>query len=791
MTAAQMLKMGGFSNTKEGIEAFYKEYPTEASFKKKFGIGGSTDGTAFPQQPDENTFFSRGHIPTTQRAYYAEGGIAFPQQPPENMFFSGYPFEPSFAKGGQPCYNCGGMKYDVGGSAFGYGSFPMPQYGGMTMQDPSENLAMYNIGGDLAMSALNDVLLPTKGKAKYNNGGSAPQGYDTSNYISDYKNRFQEFLTNQTQSAIQEEAQNQLIQDVNEAQDYANQVMQSPEMGMPMAAYGGMQNPYGLQMNQMQNQIDEMDQRDMSMMRPVGQELLGKAVNTYKKYFGKKGGSLPKHQIQGVVEANPLNTPMGTVMMPKFSTPTKNANQAPASNPFDQNTFNTMMGEYEKQRNAQRQQMLEQYYGNIAQNYGQNTGYPYGSYPNLNYFVPNNNPFFNPYYVSKFRHTGPGGNDRGKVFSEGVPSGFDPNMFNRELSPEQKAELIKKYRDQGLELKFNQEVKNRWLFPKLGPKRVKTHMELRTLPSGQTVPVEKKDGDKPGFPTTVNTPMGDINIPSTSQLLQAYNQGKPGAGSAGDRSIGSSTSTAGPMLDRNMDQISDFIQPYTPPAAAKQAPSFMSGPMLDANNDGISDFIQTPPAPQNKNIPAMLSTPFGNISTRPFGYTGPAGMFGNTKALGGDTDYSDDVAPMYDDGGEQWDIDTKGKMGIDPYRAMNYMNAATAFGNRFLGSNFSQRAAYEDWMEGKKDPMNWNMASSMSKGYNTFDPYNQVLPGDPTKGLTTTPWGSGPASPRDMNVTTYGAKYGGGMYNLGGVYEMTEDDIDQFMAMGGTIEYID
>jgi hypothetical protein len=87
--------------------------------------------------------------------------------------------------------------------------------------------------------------------------------------------------------------------------------------------------------------------------------------------------------------------------------------------------------------------------------------------------------------------------------------------------------------------------------------------------------------------------------------------------------------------------------------------------------------------------------------------------------------------------------------------------------------------------------MNWNMASSMSKGYNTFDPYNQVLPGDPTKGLTTTPWGSGPASPRDMNVTTYGAKYGGGMYNLGGVYEMTEDDIDQFMAMGGTIEYID
>lgn len=98
MNVEQILKMGGFPNTKKGIEAFYKAYPTKDSFMKKFG------GVAFPQAPSADEFFSNTFAPNTPRGFYAEGGmtneIAFPMQPPADYFFSAYPFTPEYQGGG-------------------------------------------------------------------------------------------------------------------------------------------------------------------------------------------------------------------------------------------------------------------------------------------------------------------------------------------------------------------------------------------------------------------------------------------------------------------------------------------------------------------------------------------------------------------------------------------------------------------------------------------------------------------------------------------------------------------
>ena len=98
MTTEQILKLGGFPNTKAGRKAFYKKYPTKESFEMKFG------GIANPQAPTADEFFSNTFAPNTPRGFYAQGGvtdnIAYPMQPPADYFFSAYPFTPEYQGGG-------------------------------------------------------------------------------------------------------------------------------------------------------------------------------------------------------------------------------------------------------------------------------------------------------------------------------------------------------------------------------------------------------------------------------------------------------------------------------------------------------------------------------------------------------------------------------------------------------------------------------------------------------------------------------------------------------------------
>lgn len=77
MTAAEMLKKAGYPDTESGRKAFYKKYPTQDSFMKKFAKGGDTE-LAFPQQPDSNQFFNMGTPATFPGPYYAHGGSHMP-----------------------------------------------------------------------------------------------------------------------------------------------------------------------------------------------------------------------------------------------------------------------------------------------------------------------------------------------------------------------------------------------------------------------------------------------------------------------------------------------------------------------------------------------------------------------------------------------------------------------------------------------------------------------------------------------------------------------------------------
>lgn len=64
-------------------------------------------GIAFPTQPTQKQFFNFGKVPQGPVGFYMNGGIntdglAFPQQPTEKIFFSAFPWNPKYAHGGLP-----------------------------------------------------------------------------------------------------------------------------------------------------------------------------------------------------------------------------------------------------------------------------------------------------------------------------------------------------------------------------------------------------------------------------------------------------------------------------------------------------------------------------------------------------------------------------------------------------------------------------------------------------------------------------------------------------------------
>jgi hypothetical protein len=183
-----------------------QQYSSMTKKQLKKELEDIQDNMGNPYQAEGNTLALRqavitellgSDMPTAQK-----GGIAFPQQPDNDEFFSAFPFNNKYRKGGAPCYECGGS-YDVGGSPYGYGYFPMSM---MAMGGT-------NVGLDRADQSDNLI---------FQTGGQSPQGFSMDDYQNSMKNQFKDFLSGTA------EAYN------------AGQIMQQGEMGeLPQNAFGG------------------------------------------------------------------------------------------------------------------------------------------------------------------------------------------------------------------------------------------------------------------------------------------------------------------------------------------------------------------------------------------------------------------------------------------------------------------------------------------------------------------------------------------------------------------------
>jgi hypothetical protein len=252
MNAQQMLAMGGFPDTAEGRQAFYNQYPDEASFHKKMKTGGSS-GLAFPQQPTAGEFYAPQYTPNSPVGFYKHGGLAYPQQPPADMFFSGHPFTPEYARGGMPCMDCGGYMDDGGqASPFGYGQMP-----------PTIGMAY----GGSAKSFSKAM------KKHFADGGTAPQGSTMEqNYDAD-KIKLQAFIGGNVTNVLSTEEYNKPVHDMG---------------GENTFNYGQAD-----QLEAMQTGLDMSEQQRQYQK----QQSLSNLINSYAL------GGLPKHQTNGQVSS--------------------------------------------------------------------------------------------------------------------------------------------------------------------------------------------------------------------------------------------------------------------------------------------------------------------------------------------------------------------------------------------------------------------------------------------------------------------------------------------------------
>jgi hypothetical protein len=250
MNAQQMLAMGGFPDTAEGRQAFYNQYPDEASFHKKMKTGGSS-GLAFPQQPTAAEFYAPQYTPNSPVGFYQNGGLAYPQQPPADMFFSGHPFTPEYASGGMPCMDCGGYMDDGGqASPFGYGQMP-----------PTIGMAY----GGSAKSFSKAM------KKHFDDGGTAPQGSSMEKNYNQQIKDIQAFIGGNVTNAIATEEYNKPVYDIGGESTF-NMDKQDQLIAMQT----------GLDMSEQQRQYQK-------------QLNLSNLINSYAL------GGLPKHQTNGPV----------------------------------------------------------------------------------------------------------------------------------------------------------------------------------------------------------------------------------------------------------------------------------------------------------------------------------------------------------------------------------------------------------------------------------------------------------------------------------------------------------
>jgi hypothetical protein len=264
------------SKSKKGgsVEAFPQQPTGDQLFKMSF----------IPQGPVG--FYKQGGPLNTNM-------IAFPQQPPANVFFSnGIPWQPHYGMGGAPCYNCGGPKMNYGG---GHHTMPdgrvMPgeehgDYDDQFGDNVDGNMDYFKSGGNWIQKATKGMRTdkpctgskfggPTcpPGSKRYNlaktframakkEEGGPIKATTQQDYLDQYNGNVKTAINKNMQPFIKKDVANTIMGMDNEVQN----IMQPQYAAMGMEA--GMMNPETMQRMQMYQ--DQMNQLNSSSQEAFG-----------------------------------------------------------------------------------------------------------------------------------------------------------------------------------------------------------------------------------------------------------------------------------------------------------------------------------------------------------------------------------------------------------------------------------------------------------------------------------------------------------------------------------------
>ena len=724
----------------EAQESMQQQGPEEEQMEgPQMAYGGYTDEVAFPQQPTAEHFYNSGWKPNTPFGFYEEGGltdeIAFPQQPVDAWIHAHTPYVPSYNVGGglpdgannMPCMNCGGYMQD-GGSSDGSAN----QYGG--------NVGMGNTylkqGG-------------VKKLSRKQKGGSA-DGDSQDDYLEQYRNAFVSNLQNNALANLQKEAQQEAQQHVQSVlpEYFSNPTYQTEQDDQQTvtAQYGtsvgsdNTQNPYNdYNPATAQNQLALVNQaQGYDNQRNNAWKDFGSTTQDIYNNF------IPHAQVGlSTGQKGPYSTQYQDYIDKATKAAQANYGQKNKSTFYDPRT-----GEWKTLDIPQEQQ---QGYNQYTTNQGE-----YDS-QGLRYFPTN----YSPYIKWNARgNTGTSAN-WSELLSKYNPS--DTHLLSREEKM-----------STGLGRLFNKGPKSvTYKFRShLDPIEFEgTNVSNQTQPA-QAAPVPSAHPTPYNIPAGIAKPTGTAGMPVYNTLVPPYLQTKKLGGL--------------PKAQMYNSQVgAPYANEYESPAETwKKNPIGMqpnygnyntgaTAPNLTSSNTNntISGYGYADAWGGNQPAPTAVGTfgtPQGQLTGDQF-KTNPEPLSGKSP----DSKYFD------------WNLKGKKKLGINGEPLANWIMAGTNALTGFANANEN----YDVQQKIKKN----TLADNQFLAWQQPDIGDYLFTGMGTGTLTPDAYTTGTmAGITPSYQSRYGGQYAeGGDVDQDDIYELSEDEIQNILANGGQIEYLD
>lgn len=688
----------------------------------------STKELGFPQQPTAQQFYERGYVPNSPVGFYMHGGM--------NTNMIAFPQQPDAA------HFFSGFPWDP---KFKQGGMPCFECGGAHMDEGGSifgygNFPATQYGGNVGMNEADDDMLEM-----YKKGGNWIQAANKKMKAKGTKGAFTEYCGGKVTEACIQRGLNSPDPTIRKRAAFAK------AMHKIRKADGG-ESPQGYNMDNV------LDSNNSAFKAFLADNTMSALQNEVEQEIFNMGGNNFNYANQDKLNyANQMMDQMnerGQMINQNFWGQTANmlgnmrAFDEGGSNPAPANTPSYLTKE-------DLEKYFQEKFGQQQQQYGYPQGYGYGqpvSYyrgQGMQGYFPMNP--MGPYYKTKFK----GWSNVPTTY--GMPQQYAGMMSGApatsgQMTEDQMKEYQKYWADRGVNAEISQDVKRGLLGKWLGPRRVQTSVKFSMMPGqnpGVTNPSQQQQQNTQPVSQNPaqNTQSNFSNYPTTTDQQGGY----------------------------------DFLQIGSTPVNKEQ---FMQGK--------INQDLQM----MNPNVPAVVPAPQSgipyaepNMMTAPEGWNKYGGL--NMFANGGTEPGLNTAGPL------EWGFNTveKRKMGFAPGTADWMVGAEYAGANllgNVLGANRSEKKAMEEWMRSKQGADANYYAMQMDKGDHTKDVYGTDTLMPDQIGVKVEPWAMGQFQ-GNRGDAYYQGKYGGAFMAQGGATEtyMTDEEIKQFMAMGGRVEFLD